>query len=330
LLVTNSGEQIETLTEVSIADQTRGITLLVRTGITVTATTAGGHSLATGMLVTISGADQSEYNGEFSIIATGDETFTYTISGNPASPATGNLLLNATFVSVDTRSISFGANTNLESGTTLTFITPIAGADSPAFVQFDGLTGGSDIESLEDFRSRVLFAYQEPNTPFNVAEITRLAKTITGVTRVFVQEVTPQLGQVTVYFVRDGDTNIFPSPEEVNEVKNLLLTIKPANTADEDVIVAAPAALTVNFQFLSISPNTQTMRESITATLQAFFQESVTLDQDIAEDAYRSAIFQTIDTSNGQRLVAFDLPSPTGDIPVAINELPVLGQVIFS
>lgn len=64
---------------------------ITRSSSTATATTSVNHDLATGMSVTIAGANQAEYNGTFTITVTGVDTFTYTVSGSPATPATGTI-----------------------------------------------------------------------------------------------------------------------------------------------------------------------------------------------------------------------------------------------
>ena len=67
------------------------VSSLTRSGATATATTSITNSLATGDTVTIAGADQTEYNGNFAITVTGGTTFTYTVSGAPTTPATGTI-----------------------------------------------------------------------------------------------------------------------------------------------------------------------------------------------------------------------------------------------
>jgi hypothetical protein len=51
--------------------------------------------------VTISGADQTEYNGAVTITLIDSSTFTYTVSGAPASPATGSLQYQQNILAVD-------------------------------------------------------------------------------------------------------------------------------------------------------------------------------------------------------------------------------------
>lgn len=58
------------------------------TGV-ATASIPAGHLYWVGQVLTISGADQSEYNGEVRVVAVTTSTFTYAITGTPVSPATG-------------------------------------------------------------------------------------------------------------------------------------------------------------------------------------------------------------------------------------------------
>ena len=71
----------------SINSVTLSVTSLTRSGQTVTATFATAHGFATGQSVIIAGADQSAYNGSFTVTALSQTEIQYTVSGSPASPA---------------------------------------------------------------------------------------------------------------------------------------------------------------------------------------------------------------------------------------------------
>jgi hypothetical protein len=70
---------------------TTAITSITRVTTTATVTTTAAHGFTTGQSVTISGAVQTEYNGTYVITVTGLTTFTYTVAGAPATPATGTI-----------------------------------------------------------------------------------------------------------------------------------------------------------------------------------------------------------------------------------------------
>lgn len=323
----------------SVVSQSLVIASLTRSGSTAIAETTNPHYLATGMVLTVSGATQTDYNGAVTITVTAENEFTYSLgAATPASPATGSPIISGDWGNIDVTSTTTGPLDNVDAGQSLTVASAPAGLDSNAIVTFGGLGGGADIEGIEAFRARILEALGTDFGVFSAAEIKIVAKQITGVTRVWVREAelftTEALdvyeGQVKIAFVRDGDENIFPSGSEVAAVKNHIIdTIKPAHVADEDVIVLAPTPLSVDFVFSSIVPDTASMRSAIRASLEQFFSESVDFGRDIDEDAYRCAIRDAWDTERRQGLRSFSLTSPSGTVSVGANELPILGSITW-
>ncbi len=69
------------------------VTSMTRSALTVTVSTALEHEYRVGDIVTISGADQSDYNGDHTITVIVDsDTFQFEIATSPATPATGDIL----------------------------------------------------------------------------------------------------------------------------------------------------------------------------------------------------------------------------------------------
>lgn len=71
----------------------RTVASITRSGSTATITTALPHGLFNGFRARISGANQAEYNGDFTVTIAGALSFTYPVTGSPATPATGTLVL---------------------------------------------------------------------------------------------------------------------------------------------------------------------------------------------------------------------------------------------
>lgn len=68
------------------------VTSLTSSGTACTCTTSAAHGYTTGDVVEIRGANETDYNGHFTITVTGAAEFTYTAGGTPsASPATGTI-----------------------------------------------------------------------------------------------------------------------------------------------------------------------------------------------------------------------------------------------
>ena len=314
---------------VEVTSKVIQVTSLTRSGSTVTATTTSNHGLATNITAIISGANESEYNGSFDIVVTGLKSFTYEITGSPSTPATGTIIVSCDCVSIPMNSDATGIDKNLDSGATVNFVTQITGVNVEGYVDFNGFTGGRDIETTSSLYRRTVHSRSNPVANFNVAAIEKQMFLIQGVTRVLVKRNTPNVAQVTSLFVRDGDDNIIPSASEVNEVNNSILEILPVTSEVSDVITKSPTGIITNYVFTSISPNTPTMKDAIKQSLIALYEDNATFETDLDEDKYRSAIINTIDSKTGERLNSFSLSTPSGDITISTDEIPILGTVSF-
>jgi hypothetical protein len=71
----------------------KAVTSITRASATATATLTA-HGYTTADTINIRGATQTEYNGDYVITVTGANTFTYVVSGTPATPATGTIIAN--------------------------------------------------------------------------------------------------------------------------------------------------------------------------------------------------------------------------------------------
>lgn len=329
----SDGLSYTTTAAATITAQSLSVASIVRIGNVAIVTTTVDHEIASNVAVTISGAVQTEYNGVQIVIVTATNQFEFDVSGTPVTPATGTILAGFTAASVPVQSVDFETTeqtVNQSLDAVLTLGSPIAGVDNAANVDFGALGGGVAQESDTDLRNRLLGRIQNPVAHFSVSDIENQAKLVPGVTRVFVQPVTPASGQVTIYFMRDNDADPIPDSSEVATVKAKIVEIVPACTNTVDVIVNAPTAVVTNFAFTSISPSTLTMQTAIIASLEQFFSESTEVGVDVDEDKYRCAIISTIDTETGDQLQTFTLSSPSGDISVGTGQIATLGTVSFS
>lgn len=326
----SDGKIYETTSTVLITNSIVSVLVINRTGNVATLQTVSPHGLASNVLATVEDADQPEYNVVDSpITVISDDEFTYFVAGSPVSPATGVITLSTDSANIPVQSEAFGVDQDQSAGAELKLQSPLVGIDDSLFVDFDRIGGGADQESNGALKTRMLDQIQNPIAHFNVSDIIKKAKEVPGVTRVFVFEITPTLGQVTIQFMRDNDINPIPAGSEITDVKDKILEIKPANTGDADVIVSAPVGVSVPFTFTALVPNTVTMQNSLTTNLQQFFAEDTQIGVDIVEDAYRSAIFNTIDLETGQRVESFTLSTPTGDVIIAAGQIGTLGAIIY-
>ncbi len=310
----------------TIASNTISVTSITRSGNTATVVTPNEHIFASNTNVTISGADQAQYNGTFLVTVLSETEFSYDVEGSPATPATGTIFSNIDSASIPVISDTVGKETNQIHGTQLTFSTPIAGVDTNAFVQFTEISGGTDLESDEELRARLLDRIRNPVANFNPAAIENQAKLVPGVTRVFVQRTIPQVGQVTIFFMRDDDSNSIPDSSEVQVVRDKIIKIYPSHSELVDLFVSAPTPVTVDFLFSTLTPNTTSMRAAIISNLDQFFSESVNVGEDIRKLAYDSVIFNTVDIETGESVQSFSLVQPGGDVTILAGEIGIFGS----
>lgn len=295
----------------------------------VATATRNGHGLASNAIVTITGATQTGFNlSSVPVTVVSENVFTYAVSASLSGAATGSPVVTTFGASVALASEEAGDAYNLDPDAKVAFeATAPPNVASPAWVAAPGIRDGSDIEDAETKRARMLDRFRNPTAQFNLAAIRAKVMEIPGTTRVFVKEATPAVGQVTVYLMRDGDLSPIPDASEVAAAKAAILTIKPAQTSDADVIVAAPVAVTQNFTFSAISPSTASMKDAVRETLAEFFKLKTDVGVNVAQDAYRSAIFNTRDPVTGSPVASFTLTTPSGAITVTSGQIAVLGTV---
>lgn len=365
-VTTGSEHHLASGVSVTISGAEQLLVGITRVGSTATATTLGSHYLPPGSSVTISGADQPEYNGTFAVAVTSADTFEYTVTGTPDTPATGPIYretpgFNGTFqiIGIDgtsfaytisstpplsavnaslnwegnfatVESVNAGSATNLDAGAQLTPVTPIGGVDVRGFVPPGEVSGGTDDETDDALKIRTLQSRSNPVANFNPASIEKVVLGVPGVTRVLVKRIYPAAGSVTILFLRDNDVYPIPGASEIQQVEDVIFPIVPAHSSLEDVYIQGPTPVVQNFVFDEIVPDTPSMREAIEQNLIAFFQDEVTFETTVTDDKYGAAIINTIDPLNGDTMVSFTLIEPVGDIVVGPEEIAILGSVTFS
>ncbi|MBI2312007.1 MAG: hypothetical protein HYU77_05835 [Betaproteobacteria bacterium] len=151
---------------------------LTRSGSTATATFAAAHGYLNGQFVTISGANQNEYNGTFAISTSGPSstTFTYTVAVNPAPTATG------TITSARTTAGSIAVDSITRSGTTAT-ATVAAGHGFGAGPTASVLLSGADQPEYNGVKTVTIvdantFTYTVTVTPATPASVGSATATI--------------------------------------------------------------------------------------------------------------------------------------------------------
>lgn len=336
-LNSDSGQIYETTAAGVITNFTDTTASFSVSGIVVTVTSTD-HGLASGMQVNVSGGLPNGLVGTYTIDVTASDEFQYTVSTIVGDGVYAPGTVSADYATVSVTSLDSGIDTNLVSGSTLSLQSPLAGIDNTVYVSFTGITGGADVESDDAFRQRVLFAYRNPIAYVSVSMLENLLYSIPGITRVWVRKVFPAIGLFTIYYVRDDETPIFPSAQDLINVRNEIPT--PADIPESNIIVESPIEKSIEFTFGSLTPDTGSMRAAIEASLQQFFRDSVAIgvqlqpSNTITVNQYSRPIQSAIDVETGEGIIDFTLDTvdgvPPANIVIADNELPTLGTVTYS
>lgn len=231
-----------------------------------------------------------------------------------------------------------GAQGNCAAGTVMTLSMPIDGvqANGTAATAF---TGGADVELDDDFRLRVLDAYQSPAEGGNADDYVKWAKEVPGVTRAWVARNGFGAGTVVVYTMFDQANSAgggFPvgsdgvaTLENRSAVKaagdqlTVANAIFPKQPVTALVYSVAPIASPTNFTVIGLTSASSATRAAIlVAIADVMFRKGVPGGTINLSDI-NSAIAAVPNTAG------FVIAVPSGNITAAAGHIPTIGTVTY-
>jgi uncharacterized phage protein gp47/JayE len=236
------------------------------------------------------------------------ETLTDITIGNAATP-------------VAVRAVDPGIAGNHPAGDTLDFVTGIAGVDGSAVVVT--LDGGTDAETDEELRARVLRRIRQPPQGGCAYDYEAWALSVPGVTRAWCTS-EMGMGTVTVRFMMDdvrADNDGFPTAGDVGIVEAYLETVRPVAVKDMFVLAPIPQPIDVFIEGLSL--DSESIRAGIEQNINAMLLELAAPGQTIFAAWKYSAIMNTAGVESFRLSVSADdvMPSP--------GHMAVLGDISF-
>ena len=275
-------------------------------------------------------------------------TGTTTITGTPAKVIPANTELQSAnensyvtdsevtieaggTVDADVTASVAGIDSNETAAAVLTFVTPIAGVNTSTIVDGNGLTGGTDEETDENYRSRILSRKRFAPQGGCGEDYISWAKEIAGVTRAWIYEQYQGRGTLALFFMRDDDTDPFPGTDDIATVRTHIISHEDSRgvdvgcpvTANPGLFVMAPIKKEINMS-ISIYPNTVTVQTQIEAELEdLFYRESGP-----GETVYLSEVNEAISLAKDEE--HHNVTVPASDIVCAYNEVAILGTVSWS
>lgn len=261
--------------------------------------------------VTITGTNSTVIPGTTTILVRADGA-EYTVD-------TDVTISSGTAIADVTASVA-GSDGTLDIGVTLSFQSPIAGANSPATVA-SSTNDGTDAETADEFRVRVMSRMQNPPQGGASADYVAWAKQVPGVTRAWCYPLELGPGTTTVRFVRDDDiSGPIPDPGGVTTVQDWIDPLAPVTA---DVTVVAPIANVQNFS-LHIAPDNADTEAAVTAELQDLILRLAEPGATIPLSEVETAV------GNAVGVTDFAIATPSADITNATGHMTTMGTVAFT
>ena len=215
-------------------------------------------------------------------------------------------------------SLDEGQSGNAQRGVTLTFDSAIINVDPTAYVSENGLAGGSDLETEDNFRQRVIACTANPCRTGTIQDYEFWAFGYNGVTCIQVLPCYYGPGTVKLCFAMQNTyQNGIPLDQDIINLQEIIDNSQPLGIK---TTVCAAEPVTVDIQIRLLDGRTLSERQTIIAGLTETFS-SAKIGNFCLSDIY-SAIASSY---NG----CFELISPTGSIDLGDCKLPVLGTVNF-
>jgi uncharacterized phage protein gp47/JayE len=195
-------------------------------------------------------------------------------------------------VEAPVRALDPGVMGNLPDGTSATVNPPIGGVSSAASLL--ALTGGTDDETDEELRIRILRRIQQPPMGGAAYDYEAWALAVPGVTRAWCSPLEMGIGTVTVRFMMDdlrADNNGFPTGDDVLAVKTYLDEKRPVAVKDSFVEAPIPQPIDIKISNLvTDSPSTHAaIEQQLEDMLYARAYPGATIYRSWVEDAISQA-----------------------------------------
>jgi len=225
-----------------------------------------------------------------------------------------------------------GADGNDDGGIILTFVSPIAGINSEVTVDSNGIVGGTDIETDEALRARVLARKRLPPHGGASFDYEAWVLEVSGVTRVWIFPLYSGAGTIGIAFVRDNDTDIVPSAiHRATVLAYIIQHTDPSTgilvgcpvTAEPGLEMIVMTELAVDFT-IAVYPNTVAVQAAIEANLEDLFLR----EGGPEETVYLSEMSEAISLALGEE--RHSITSPIIDSTASTSQVHVLGTVTFT
>jgi uncharacterized phage protein gp47/JayE len=277
-----------------------------------------GRKLAT---IATGTADFVTANGSVSV-PTGTQL---SYSTNMVYQTTEDILTDPTGVPTPTTiaALNPGSLGNLDQGTSLALLTTLTGSvDS---ITVDTLDGGTDDETDDELRARVLRRIRQPPMGGDATDYEAWALAVPGVTRAWGSPMEMGIGTVSVRFMMDdlrADNGGFPLQSDCDTVSAYLNTVRPVTV--KELYVLAPLKEPIDFDIANLNPDNPSVRAAIEQSILDMLFRYATPGQTI----FAAWKFAAVMSAPG--VISFDMTTIEDDIMPDVGHMATLGDIYYS
>jgi uncharacterized phage protein gp47/JayE len=172
---TNGVNTYRVISDATITLNQQNIFSITRNGTIATVKTSSSHNLATGTILTISGANENNFNrNDISIVVIDNDEFTYIVEDSGSVTATGVIQYSSNFALLNLICNESGSVTNLNNGISLQITTTLTNINDYCLVV--DITGGSDEETLTNYANRVMNKFANNTNDYSASLIENTLK----------------------------------------------------------------------------------------------------------------------------------------------------------
>ncbi len=212
-----------------------------------------------------------------------------------------------------------GAAGNTDAGSSLSFVSPVAGVNTAGIVATGDLVNGSDTESDDSLRLRLVARIQD--APHGGAEFDYVnwAREVPGVTRAWCYPQELGAGTVTVRFVRDDDASPIPDAPEIAAVQAYIDARRPVTAV---VTVVAQVAVPLNFT-IELTPDTVPVKTAVEAELVDLIRREAIPGGTLLLSHIREAISLAAGETD------YIMTVPSADVSLATGQISTFGAITW-
>jgi uncharacterized phage protein gp47/JayE len=226
---------------------------------------------------------------------------------------------------------SAGSVTNTDAGGTLTLTSSVTGVSTTVTVGADGLSDGADIESIASLLAKLVARLQKTPQGGDDGDYEKWAKTISGVTRVWVYKWWLGTGTIGITFMMDGRDDPIPLAADVAAVQAAIDAEYPTGAR---AFVFAPTAVPLPFT-IHLNPDSTAIRTAVTAELASLIANQCTPGGTYIVDGlpvsggllYLTHIDASISAAAGED--DYTLTTPTANVSVLKGSITTLGEITW-